>query len=108
MLVHKSGLITVRETPVLDIRIGEISYVKVEGTLRKVLVIGVRGAGGQVQAYKIHVATPESWYGQIYNLKGGSSSSGQLQAKTAKYCTQCGQELGDDAKFCPSCGKPVK
>ena len=24
-----------------------------------------------------------------------------------RYCSNCGQELGEDARFCPSCGRPV-
>ncbi len=71
LLIHKAGMIRKRETPLLDIEIGQISYVKSEGTLRKVLVLGVKGTGGQILTYKIHVPNPDSWVAQIFNLKNG-------------------------------------
>ncbi|MBI2183394.1 MAG: hypothetical protein HYU39_00385 [Thaumarchaeota archaeon] len=74
LLVHKSGLIRKRETPLVDIGIDEISYFKVEGILRKVLVLGVRLQGGRIQAYKVHVRNPESWKTHIFNLKNKSST----------------------------------
>lgn len=115
-LVHKSGLITKRETPLVDIRINEVNYVKVEGSLRKVLILGVRGAGGQIIAYKIHVSTPESWLAQIYSLKGGSTVSTtqppqvalaplvQSNPPGAKFCSNCGKQVKLEAKFCSACG----
>ena len=68
VLIHKSGFIRKRETPLVDIRLDQISYVKVEGMLRKTLVIGVPH-GGNVIAYKIRVQNPESWQAEIYRLR---------------------------------------
>ncbi len=68
VLIHKSGLIFKKETPLVNIWLSEISYAKVEGLLSKVLVIGVTH-GGTVIAYKIKVSNPESWLAEIYNLK---------------------------------------
>ena len=119
MLVHKSGLISKRETPLLDVTIGEISYVKVEGSLRKVLVVSVRASGGKVQAYKIHVGQPEAWAAQIYNLKSGKRAVPQAQTMAmpaqaqpsapapGRFCSQCGLPLNADAKFCSGCGRAV-
>jgi zinc-ribbon domain len=120
-LVHKSGLISKRETPLLDVRIGEVSYVKVEGSLRKVLVVGVRGTGGQILAYKVHVPAPESWSAQIYNLKGGGSTTAwpapiidekplpsQTASRASRFCSNCGQPANQGAKFCPSCGQTIQ
>jgi zinc-ribbon domain len=117
-LVHKSGLISKRETPLLDIPINEVTYAKVEGALRKVLVVGVRGSGGQVLAYKIHLSTPESWSAQIYSLKGGSAvstatttqvlSGPHLQSVgVTRFCSNCGVPVKREAKFCSSCGGPT-
>jgi hypothetical protein len=69
-LAHKAGLIRKRETPLLDVEIGQITYAKAEGALRKVLVLGVRGTAGQVLSYKMHVSAPDAWVAQVYNLKG--------------------------------------
>ena len=120
MLVHKSGLISKRETPLLDVTIGEISYVIVEVILRKVLVVSLRAVGGKVQAYKIHVGQHEAWAAQISNLKSGKRAVPQpqtvampTQAQTptapspSRFCSQCGLPLNADAKFCPGCGKAV-
>lgn len=68
VLIHKSGLIRKRETPLVDIHIDQISYAKVEGLLFKVLVIGVPH-GGTVIAYKIKVPNPDSWVAEIMRLK---------------------------------------
>ncbi len=68
LLIHKSGLIRKRETPLIDIRIDQISYAKVEGFISKVLVIGVPH-GGTVIAYKIKVPQPDSWVAEILRLK---------------------------------------
>jgi hypothetical protein len=68
LLIHKSGIIRKRETPLIDILLTQISYVKTEGFLRKALVIGVRERGGGIIAYKIHVNHPDSWMAKIYNL----------------------------------------
>ena len=68
ILIHKSGFIRKRETPLVDIRLDQISYVKVEGLLRKTLVIGVPH-GGSIIAYKIRVPNPESWQAEIYRLR---------------------------------------
>ena len=68
LLIHKSGLIRKRETPLIDIRIDQISYAKVEGFISKVLVIGVPH-GGTVVAYKIKVPQPDSWVAEILRLK---------------------------------------
>ena len=68
IMIHKSGLIRKRETPLVDVRLDNISYAKAEGLLRKVLVLGVH-QGGLVTAFKIRVSNPESWVAQIYNLK---------------------------------------
>jgi len=67
IVIHKSGLIRKKETPLLDIRINQISYVKVEGLLSKVLVLGVT-QGGKIITYKLKVPNPESWMSTIYNL----------------------------------------
>jgi hypothetical protein len=118
-LVHKSGLITKRETPLVDIKISEVNYVKVEGSIRKVLVLGVRGTGGMIVAYKIHISAPEAWSAQIYSLKGGSVVSMPATVQAAptlvvqpgfsgsKFCTSCGQQVKLDAKFCSGCGGPT-
>jgi hypothetical protein len=117
-LVHKSGLITKRETPLVDMRISEINYVKVEGSLRKVLVLGVRGTGGIIVAYKIHVSAPESWSAQIYSLKGGSAISPTQIPQSApvpivplgavsRFCSSCGQQVKLEARFCSACGGSV-
>lgn len=122
MLVHKSGFISKRETPLLDVTIGEISYVRVEGSLRKVLVVGVRASGGKVQVYKIHVGQPKAWAAQLFNLKNGKRSSPEQQEQAAipppkqtqtgrisnLFCSQCGQGLNTSAKFCSECGNAVK
>ncbi|MEM3857159.1 MAG: zinc ribbon domain-containing protein [Thermoprotei archaeon] len=123
-LVHKTGLISKRETPLLDVEIGQITYCKSEGTLRKVLIVGVRGSAGQVLAYKIHVSGPDAWVAQIYNLKGGGAgpsaqtlsqqSQPWQQAVTDpvsrttsnnKFCKYCGKQMSLDSVFCPACGK---
>ncbi|MGC8988438.1 hypothetical protein [Infirmifilum sp.] len=66
VLIHRTGLIRKRETPLVDIRLDQISYAKVEGLLSKVLVIGIP-QGGTVIAYKIKVSNPDSWLAAIYS-----------------------------------------
>ena len=73
VVIHKSGFIRKRETPLLDIRLDQISYVKVEGILSKVLVVGI-SQGGKVIAYKIKVPHPDSWMSTIYNILNESES----------------------------------
>ncbi len=76
VLIHKSGFLRKKETPLLDIRISQISFVKVEGLLSKALVIGVPH-GGTVVTYKIKVSKPEVWQAEIYKLmSGGGEQSG--------------------------------
>jgi hypothetical protein len=98
VLIHRSGLIIRRETPLLDVELSQVSYVKAQGTLRRVLVLGVRSNGGQVSAYKVHVGAPDSWVAQIHSLKMTGNSA-------SKYCDQCGKKIEFDAKFCAACGK---
>lgn len=118
-LAHKSGLITKRETPLLDVEVGQVTYAKTEGSLRKVLVVGVRGTGGQVITYKIHVGGPESWVSQIYNLKGGAGVGATPRASVqaaapqpmadstgTRFCKHCGKQIDSDSTFCSACGKP--
>jgi hypothetical protein len=69
-LAHRSGLVRKRETPLLDVEIGQVSYAKTEGMLTKVLVVGVRGTAGQVLAYKFKVPRADEWAEQILRLKG--------------------------------------
>jgi len=64
VIIHKSGLIRKKETPLVDIRLDQISYAKVEGWLSKTLVIGVP-QGGTIIAYKIKVSNPDSWLAAI-------------------------------------------
>ena len=66
-MIHKSGFIRKRETPLIDVKLENISYAKAEGLLRKVLVSGVH-QGGLITAFKIHVKNPEAWVANIYNL----------------------------------------
>jgi hypothetical protein len=123
ILIHKSGLLRKTETPLLDLTVDEISYVRVEGTLWKVLVIGARTQGGRVVAYKVHAQNPEIWKAQIYSLKGSlggirfvpprnppsalNQDSRIAQAPQAsKFCIDCGHRLPPEAAFCSSCGGP--
>lgn len=68
LVVQKTGLIKKQETPLVDIRIDQISYVKVEGLISKVLVIGVPH-GGSVITYKIKISNPKLWASEIYRLR---------------------------------------
>jgi hypothetical protein len=116
-LAHKSGLIKKRETPLLDVEVSQVTYAKTEGSLRKVLVVGVRGTGGQVITYKIHVSGPQSWVSQIYSLKGGAGVGARAEAAVqpahqgpagssgARFCKHCGNEIDADSTFCSACGK---
>lgn len=115
VLVHRSGLIKIKETPVLDIEIPQISYSKIEGTIRRALVLGVKAGNGQVVAYRIRVAHEEKWHSEINTLKGGKNESDAPEfPKTervsdsideAAYCGQCGKKTLD-SNFCPNCGEP--
>jgi len=68
-LIHKSGIIRKREIPLLDLPLTDISYVRTEGSLRKVLIVGARSANGLVTAYKVHVANPDSWAAGITSTR---------------------------------------
>jgi len=68
VLIHKSGLIRKKETPLVDIHIDQISYAKVEGFISKVLIVGVPH-GGTVVAYKIKVSNPDAWMAEIMRLR---------------------------------------
>jgi zinc ribbon protein len=114
-LAHRSGLVRKRETPLLDVEIGQISYAKTEGTVKKVLVVGVRGAAGQVLAYKIKVSGPNAWVEQILRLKGVGGGAapqsppsfgpiGQTSSDPGS-CRHCGEKLAPGSAFCPACGK---
>ncbi|MDG7044437.1 MAG: zinc ribbon domain-containing protein [Nitrososphaerota archaeon] len=115
-LIHRSGLIRKRETPLMDIDMAQLTYAKTEGIIRKVLIIGARNQSGQVNAFKIHVMNPESWVAHIYNLKNAPAAApaqppAQPPASSPAdvlYCTQCGTRIPSTAKFCPNCGAPVK
>lgn len=121
-LAHKSGLVKKRDTLLLDVEIGQMTYAKVEGTLRKVLVVGVRGTAGMVLAYKIHVSDPDAWVSQIYDIKGGGghrpASPQPVQATQlpraeasgsaisgAKFCRHCGKQIAPDSMYCSNCGR---
>ncbi len=75
LLVHRAGMIRKRETPLLDVKIEQVSYFKVEGLLRKVLVLGVISNAGVVISYKVHVPAPESWASALFSLKRESQKS---------------------------------
>lgn len=81
LLLHRSGVIRKKETPLLDVKMDMISYFKVEGMLRKVLVLGVVSNAGIVITYKIHVSSPESWSSVLFNLKKGSGIRPSEQSK---------------------------
>lgn len=104
LLVHKSGLIIKREMPLLDVEISQISYVKTQGTLRKVLALGVKSSGGQVAHYKVHVRTPETWVAQIMNM--GTNGQKYAQDPSSKACQHCGENIPAVARFCAECGRP--
>ena len=69
LLIHKSGLVRKKETPLVDIRLDQLSYAKVEGLLSKVLVLGVTQSNGIVVTYKIKVPRPDSWLNAIFRAK---------------------------------------
>jgi len=81
LLLHRSGMIRKKETPLLDVKMDMISYFKVEGILRKVLVLGVVSNAGIVITYKIHVPSPESWSSVLFNLKKGNNTKPSEQPK---------------------------
>jgi hypothetical protein len=117
VLIHRSGFVRTKETPLLDIEIPQISYLRIEGLLKRSLVLGVKAGNGQIVPYKIHVSREEKWHSEIYGLKGGSSEktppiypkiegSGGKQ-RVSKYCEDCGEEVKFESKFCPSCGEQL-
>jgi len=124
ILIHRSGVLRKTETPLLDLTLDEISYVRVEGTLWKVLVIGARTQGGRVVAYKVHAQNPGVWKAQIYSLKGSLGGIRFIPPRTppsalnqtshiahpaqqaTKFCIDCGHRLPPEAAFCSSCGGP--
>ena len=113
VLVHRSGLLKVKETPVLDIEIPQISYSKIEGMLRRTLVLGVKSGNGQVIPYRIRVAREEKWHSEIRMLKGGTKETvapefprtEQVTDSESRYCGQCGEEDVLNSRFCPNCGE---
>jgi hypothetical protein len=117
VLVHKSGLISKKETALLDVRLDEVSYAKVEGAIGKALVVGVRETGGQILPYRVHVSGPASWSAQISSFRGGPQRPllefhrlHHLLPCNRMPCrrgSNCGQQLEPDGKFCAACGRPV-
>ena len=104
LLVHKSGLVIKRELPLLDVEISQISYIKTQGTLRKILALGVKSNGGQVAHYKVHVRTPEAWVARIMNM--GANVQKSAQEPSSKACQHCGETIPAESRFCAECGKP--
>ncbi len=113
-LIHKSGFVKIKETPVLDIEIQQISYSRIEGLLRRTLVLGVKAGNGQIVPYRIHVSREEKWHSEIHGLKSGyMETTSPVQDKlehvgdeghVSKYCRKCGEEVLSASKFCPNCG----
>ena len=115
VLVHRSGLIKIKETPILDIEIPQISYSKIEGMLRRTLVLGVKAGNGQVVSYRIRVAREEKWHSAINTLKGVKNEAAAPEfprtervsdsSEEEVYCGQCGKKTLN-SNFCPNCGEP--
>ncbi len=114
VLIHRSGLVKIKETPVLDIEIPQISYSRIEGLLRRTLVLGVKAGNGQIVPYRIHVSREDKWHSEIYGLKGetmdttpstfpGIEPAGE-EGHASQYCGNCGDEIMLASKFCSNCG----
>src|SRR5438132_13491426 len=124
ILIHRSGVVRKPQAPLLGLTLDEISYVRVEGSLWKVLVIGARTQGGRVVTYKVHAQNPGVWKAQIYSLKGSLGGIrfipprtppsrldqvpriAQPEQQATKFCIDCGHGLPPEAAFCSSCGGP--
>ena len=112
LLVHRSGLVKVKETPVLDIGIPQISFSKIEGMLRRSLVLGVKSGNGQVVSYKIRVNREEKWSLEINALKGSAESvalgfPGLITASGDEFCGRCGEQTTSYSKYCSNCGESL-
>ena len=117
ILIHRSGMISRKETPLLDLPLRDISYVRVEGTVFKTLIVAARAMGGTLVAYKMHTQRTGAWAERISSVSSSPGATGlpmppssppmpaTLQAGS-KYCVTCGQTLPPQAKFCSNCGKP--
>jgi hypothetical protein len=76
ILISRRGFISVKETPLLDAQLPDISYVRVEGSVFRVLVVGVRKAG-ETAAYRISIQNPSSW---MEAISKATESQGGLPA----------------------------
>ncbi|MDG6931746.1 MAG: zinc ribbon domain-containing protein [Nitrososphaerota archaeon] len=101
LLVHRSGVMRKRETALFDISFDKVSYLKVEGLIRKALVIGVTSQGGAVITYRVRVPDPTVLVAK-FNEVAVNTPTAKPQFKR---CVSCARKIPADAEFCPYCGE---
>jgi GH24 family phage-related lysozyme (muramidase) len=133
-MTHEKGLFRKKQVTDFDLRLDQMSNVRVKGFLAKDLLLDTMTGAGQIVSYDLKVPSPKTWSEEIAILKSAPAvasvapsapkpplqplpesfseqppSAGNQPAQQTsgpmKYCFNCGRQIYAKASFCPNCGE---